>query len=38
VIAKPLAAAGLTELSNRLFDDLMAGLKMIGERVLPAFR
>ena len=32
------AAGGLTELSIRLFDDPMDGLKMIGERVLPALR
>ena len=30
--------SGLTELSLRLFDDPMDGLKMIGERVLPALR
>jgi alkanesulfonate monooxygenase SsuD/methylene tetrahydromethanopterin reductase-like flavin-dependent oxidoreductase (luciferase family) len=30
--------SGLTELSLRLFDDPMEGLKMIGEHVLPAFR
>ncbi|MCK6370059.1 MAG: LLM class flavin-dependent oxidoreductase [Gammaproteobacteria bacterium] len=30
------AAGGLTELSIRLFDDPMEGLKMLGERVLPA--
>ena len=28
--------AGMTDLSIRLFDDPMAGLKMIGEKVLPA--
>jgi len=28
--------AGITDLSIRLFDDPMAGLKMIGEKVLPA--
>ncbi len=28
---------GLTDLSIRLFDDPMAGLKLIGERVVPAF-
>lgn len=32
------AAGGLTELSIRLFDDPMDGLKMIGEHVLPALR
>jgi 5,10-methylenetetrahydromethanopterin reductase len=31
-----LAAAGLTELDLRLFDDPMDGLKLIGEHVLPA--
>ena len=31
-------AAGLTELSLRLFDYPMDGLKMIGEKVLPALR
>ena len=35
---RQFAKAGLTELSLRLFDDPMDGLKMIGERVLPAFR
>jgi hypothetical protein len=30
--------SGLTELSLRLFDDPMDGLRMIGEHVLPAFR
>jgi len=35
---RKFAAGGLTELSIRLFDDPMAGLKMIGERVLPALR
>ena len=29
---------GLTELSLRLFDDPMEGLRLIGERVLPALR
>ena len=33
---KAMAAGGLTELSIRLFDDPMDGLKIIGERVLPA--
>jgi alkanesulfonate monooxygenase SsuD/methylene tetrahydromethanopterin reductase-like flavin-dependent oxidoreductase (luciferase family) len=32
------AAGGLTELSLRLFDDPMDGLKLLGERVLPALR
>jgi alkanesulfonate monooxygenase SsuD/methylene tetrahydromethanopterin reductase-like flavin-dependent oxidoreductase (luciferase family) len=32
---KAFEASGLTELSLRLFDDPMAGLKMIGERVMP---
>jgi hypothetical protein len=31
-------ASGLTELSLRLFDDPMDGLKLIGEHVLPALR
>jgi alkanesulfonate monooxygenase SsuD/methylene tetrahydromethanopterin reductase-like flavin-dependent oxidoreductase (luciferase family) len=35
---KQFAASGLTELSIRLFDDPMDGLKMLGEHVLPAFR
>ncbi|MDH3976948.1 MAG: hypothetical protein OEU86_00415 [Gammaproteobacteria bacterium] len=35
---KQFAESGLTELSLRLFDDPMDGLKLIGERVLPAFR
>jgi alkanesulfonate monooxygenase SsuD/methylene tetrahydromethanopterin reductase-like flavin-dependent oxidoreductase (luciferase family) len=35
---RAFADAGLTELSIRLFDEPMAGLKMIGERVLPALR
>ena len=30
--------SGLTELSLRLFDDPMDGLRIIGKRVLPAFR
>ena len=34
---KKFEAAGLTDISIRLFDDPMAGLKMIGERVVPAF-
>ena len=33
---KVFADGGLTELSLRLFDDPMAGLRMIGERVVPA--
>ena len=33
---KAFRETGLTELSLRLFDDPMAGLKIIGERVLPA--
>jgi hypothetical protein len=32
------AAGGLTELSIRLFDDPMDGLKLIGEHVVPAVR
>jgi DNA polymerase III delta prime subunit len=35
---KQFAANGLTELSIRLFDDPMDGLKMLGEHVLPALR
>ena len=35
---KQFAKNGLTELSIRLFDDPMDGLKMIGEHVLPALR
>ncbi|MGI9309666.1 MAG: LLM class flavin-dependent oxidoreductase [Gammaproteobacteria bacterium] len=35
---KNFAAGGLTELSLRLFDDPMDGLKLIGEHVLPALR
>ena len=35
---KEFAAGGLTELSIRLFDDPMDGLRMIGEHVLPALR
>ena len=35
---KKFEAGGLTELCLRLFDDPMDGLKMIGERVVPAFR
>ena len=35
---KVFAEGGLTELSIRLFDDPMDGLKMIGERVVPAFQ
>lgn len=33
---RQFAAGGLTELSIRLFDEPMDGLKMLGERVLPA--
>jgi alkanesulfonate monooxygenase SsuD/methylene tetrahydromethanopterin reductase-like flavin-dependent oxidoreductase (luciferase family) len=35
---KTFAANGLTELSIRLFDDPMDGLKMLGKHVLPALR
>ncbi|HJP04291.1 MAG: hypothetical protein CL799_11485 [Chromatiales bacterium] len=35
---KQFADGGLTELSIRLFDDPMDGLKMIAEHVLPALR
>jgi hypothetical protein len=35
---KLFASGGLTELSVRLFDDPMDGLKMLGEHVLPALR
>ena len=35
---RAFAEAGLTELALRLFDDPMDGLKIIGERVLPALR
>ncbi|MGI9309604.1 MAG: LLM class flavin-dependent oxidoreductase, partial [Gammaproteobacteria bacterium] len=35
---RQFADSGLTELSIRLFDDPMDGLKLIGEHVLPAFR
>jgi alkanesulfonate monooxygenase SsuD/methylene tetrahydromethanopterin reductase-like flavin-dependent oxidoreductase (luciferase family) len=35
---RQFANGGLTELSLRLFDDPMDGLKMIGEHVLPALR
>jgi alkanesulfonate monooxygenase SsuD/methylene tetrahydromethanopterin reductase-like flavin-dependent oxidoreductase (luciferase family) len=35
---KQFAAGGLTELSIRLFDDPMDGLKMLGDHVLPALR
>jgi hypothetical protein len=35
---RQFAASGLTELSIRLFDEPMEGLKMIGEHVLPALR
>jgi hypothetical protein len=34
---RQFADGGLTELSIRLFDDPMDGLKMIAEHVLPAF-
>jgi len=34
---RQFAAAGLTDLALRLFDDPMAGLKLIGEHVVPAF-
>lgn len=33
---RKFAAAGLTDLALRLFDEPMAGLKLIGERVVPA--
>jgi alkanesulfonate monooxygenase SsuD/methylene tetrahydromethanopterin reductase-like flavin-dependent oxidoreductase (luciferase family) len=35
---RQFATSGITELSLRLFDEPMAGLKMIGEHVLPALR
>ena len=35
---REFADGGLTELSIRLFDNPMDGLKMIGEHVVPAFR
>jgi hypothetical protein len=35
---RAFADSGLTELSLRLFDDPMDGLKMVGEHVLPAVR
>ncbi|MFW2404569.1 MAG: LLM class flavin-dependent oxidoreductase [Gammaproteobacteria bacterium] len=35
---KAFRDSGLTELSVRLFDEPMAGLKIIGDRVLPALR
>ena len=35
---RQFAKSGLTELSIRLFDDPMDGLKMLGEHVLPALR
>ena len=35
---RKFAASGLTELSIRLFDDPMDGLKLLGEKVLPALR
>jgi len=34
---RQFAAAGLTDLALRLHDDPMAGLKLIGEHVVPAF-
>ena len=34
---RQFAAAGVTDLAIRLFDDPMDGLRMIGERVVPAF-
>jgi alkanesulfonate monooxygenase SsuD/methylene tetrahydromethanopterin reductase-like flavin-dependent oxidoreductase (luciferase family) len=34
---KKFEAAGVTDMSIRLFDDPMAGLKVFGERVMPAF-
>ena len=36
IIQGEFKKAGMTDLSIRLFDDPMAGLKMIGEKVLPA--
>ena len=35
---KQFSESGLTELSIRLFDNPMDGLKMLGEHVLPALR
>ena len=35
---RAMADAGLTELDLRLFDNPMEGLKLIGERVIPALR
>ena len=35
---KAFADGGITELSLRLFDEPMAGLKILGERVLPALQ
>jgi len=35
---RSFAQTGLTELSLRLFDEPLAGLKILGERVLPALR
>ena len=35
---KQFAAGGLTELSVRLFDEPMEGLKMLGEHIVPAVR
>ncbi len=35
---KAFAAAGLTELSLRLFDDPMEGLRLIGQHLLPKMR
>lgn len=34
---KKFEAAGLTDIAIRLFDDPMQGLKVLGERVVPAF-
>jgi hypothetical protein len=35
---KQFAAGGLTELSVRLFDEPMEGLKMLGDHIVPAVR
>jgi hypothetical protein len=35
---KKFKAGGMTDLSIRLFDDPMNGLKMIGEKILPALQ
>ena len=35
---KQFAASGLTEISLRLFDDPLDGLKLLGDRVLPQLR